>query len=57
MSKEEREEAFRDDTVDEVDTTDLENWALRERARSEESDEDFQLDAKFTQSKESLKEK
>jgi hypothetical protein len=31
MSKEERLKLFRNDSVDEVDTTDLENWELRTR--------------------------
>ena len=29
MSKEERIAKFRNDSVDEIDTTDLENWAVR----------------------------
>ena len=41
-SKEDRLDQFRDDTVDEVDTTDLENWALRRRETiGEEDSEDF----------------
>lgn len=31
MPKEERLKQFRNDSVDEVDTTDLENWALKAR--------------------------
>jgi polyhydroxyalkanoate synthesis regulator phasin len=33
MSKEERLLKFRNDSVDEVDTTDLENWSLKKRER------------------------
>jgi hypothetical protein len=43
MPKEERLQKFRNDSVDEVDTTDLENWGLRSRASYEkviEEDED-----------------
>jgi hypothetical protein len=36
ISKEERIKRFRNDSVDEVDTTDLENWALRMRYRRED---------------------
>ena len=37
-SKEDRLDQFRDGTVDEVDTTDLENWALRRRETIGEED-------------------
>jgi hypothetical protein len=43
MPKEERLQKFRNDSVDEVDTTDLENWVLRNRASYEkviDDDED-----------------
>ena len=41
MPKEERLQKFRNDSVDEVDTTDLENWGLRCRPSYEKvMDED-----------------
>ena len=36
IPKEERIKRFRNDSVDEVDTTDLENWALRMRYRRDD---------------------
>jgi hypothetical protein len=43
IPKEERLQKFRNDSVDEVDTTDLENWGLRSRPSYEkvmDDDED-----------------
>ena len=43
IPKEERLQKFRNDSVDEVDTTDLENWVLRSRPSYEkvmDDDED-----------------
>ena len=43
--KEERLKLYRNDSVDEVDTTDLENWELRTRHMTMEPDEDEFLSA------------
>ena len=42
IPKEERLQRFRNDSVDEVDTTDLENWCLLEQKKRKSVDDMFQ---------------
>jgi hypothetical protein len=44
MTKEERLAKFRNDSVDEVDTTDLESWRLADVSKESESDTDPDVD-------------
>ena len=52
MPKAERLEKYRNDSVDEVDTTDLENWALKARYPRKKYDTDPELAKRVARGKE-----